>query len=147
MRMLLSRQGVPYAHQLHYMQMVTEKLARSYLADPRTQPQKTHVGFVRLLQQAKRGRESREIRRRLGYGDDRVFAKFIDSLLPLARQVEELAPVLAGMARPNPEYPWKDLASGEIVVPVDFAFPQFSPKLPQMLKLTSLVENLLAIAE
>jgi hypothetical protein len=83
-RKLLNREGVEYAHQLHYIQMTTEKLARGYLADPRNPPDRTHVGFVRYLKVLK-GRP--EICRKLGFKDPRAFTSYVNSLLPLAWDV------------------------------------------------------------
>jgi hypothetical protein len=41
-------------------------------------------------------------------------------LLPLAHEIELLAPALA-QSGPNPEYPWKD-ASGNVLAPIDYPF-------------------------
>jgi hypothetical protein len=142
-RKLLNKEGVEYAHQLHYVQMTTEKLARGFLANPQNQPGNTHVGFVRYLQVLK-GRP--EIRRQLGYKDSAVFTSYVNSLLPLARDVERLAPALAGRTSPNPEYPWQDSHSGDVLVPATFHFPMFSQRDMQMTKLMKLLDSLLEIA-
>lgn len=142
-RKLLNRQAVEYDHQLHYIQMASEKLARGYLADPRNPPTRTHIGFVRYLRVLKR---RPEIRRQLGYKDARVFRSHVDSLLPLAQDVENLAPALAGATGPNPEYPWQDTHTGDVLVPAAFDFPVFSRKGTQMARLVKLLDSLLQIA-
>ena len=44
----------PICHQLHYLQMATEKLAKSFFCDQTLEPpRKTHYGFVRLLRMLK----------------------------------------------------------------------------------------------
>ena len=65
--------------------------------------------------------------------------------MPLAWQVERLAPALA-TAEPNPEYPWQDSVSGDVIVPAAFDFDAFSPNRPRMAKLIELLDSLLAIA-
>lgn len=69
----------------------------------------------------------------------------IDSLLPLARQIEQLAPSEAGNYQANPEYPWQALADQEVYVPAEYAFSEFDPKSTQMVKLIRLLENLMKL--
>lgn len=142
-RDLLNRKRCEYSHQLHYLQMVTEKLAKGLMATPNNAPPaKTHAAFVRYLQHLK-GRP--ELRRQLGYQDRLVFRSFIDSLLPLAREIERLAPKFTGTTQPNPEYPWQPTPEHEVEVPADFSFPAFDSRSPQMMKLVLLIKNLLRI--
>ena len=143
-RRLLNRERTEYAHQLHYLQMVTEKLAKAMMmrdtdAGP---PARTHADFVSCLRAIK-GRP--EIRRQLGYEHADVFRSFVDSLLPLAERIERLAPNLAGMTQPNPEYPWQPPGQAEVFAPAQYNFPQFTPLQPQMARLVALVENLLRV--
>ena len=144
-RRRLNDPAVEYCHRLHYLQMVSEKLAKGFLtregaAEP---PAPTHLAFVRLLQVLK---SRRDIRERLGY-DAHTFKVYIDSLLQLANRVEQLAPSAAGFTQPNPEYPWRDVATGQVLAPVDFAFPLFDPRDPKMIKLEKLIEWLVEVAE
>jgi hypothetical protein len=143
-RRLLNRNRTEYAHQLHYLQMATEKLAKAIMmrdADA-APPAQTHVAFVSCLWVIK-GRP--ELRRQLGYEHAEEFRSFIDSLLPLAERIERLAPNLAGMTQPNPEYPWRPAGQAEVFAPSQYDFPQFTPLKPQMAKLVALVENLLRV--
>lgn len=143
-RRLLNRNRAADAHQLHYLQMTAEKLSKGYLSDPTSldPPKMTHKAFVKCLRVIK-GRP--EIRRQLGYRKKEVFWSYIDSLLPLADQVEKLAPAIAGFTEPNPEYPWKGINANEVTVPAKFTFPQFNPKDVKLIKLLNLIDSLLSI--
>ena|SRR6266508_1422040 len=141
LRRQLNNAQVEYSHQLHYLQMVCEKLAKAYAAHPSSHepPTTSHLAFVRLLQSLK---SRPDARRQLGYEDSTVFRRFIDSLLPLAEKIERLAPNLAGLTSPNPEYPWRE-PTGDVRAPVDYAFPEFDAKSAQMIKLERLIEALI----
>jgi len=141
-RKLLNENQAPYAHQLHYLQMAWEKLAKGVLTleDAVDPPEFSHRALVRCLQHLK---TDRHLRRLLRYEDSSSFTRFINSLLPLADQIERLAPALAGARQPNPEYPWQPLVRGPVEVPVRFGFPQFNPRSQQMDKLDALLDKLL----
>lgn len=144
-RRRLNDASVEYSHRLHYLQMVTEKLAKGLQSKPDDPdaPETTHSGFVRLLQTLK-GR--RTIRRQLGFSDAAIFRRFIDSLLDLAERVERLAPAAAGLAAPNPEYPWRDPKTGLVHAPADYSFGLFDPRAPKMIKLERLLDELVRTA-
>ena len=144
-RRLLNAGGTtPYCHQLHYLQMSTEKLAKAYGTPPNGEPPPpVHEGLVNLLRLVRR---SPDLRRRLGFGRDTAsFDRFIVSLLPLARAIERLAPSFAGTTQPNPEYPWLDVATGRVVAPEAFAFPTFGATAQRMVRLQGLVDKLLVL--
>jgi hypothetical protein len=61
----------------------------------------------------------------------------VNSLLPLARRIEELAPA-GDQDAPNPEYPWE--VNGEVKVPVQESFPEIDFTSPQMLKLLRFIQ-------
>lgn len=145
-RRRLNHPDVEYSHRLQYLQMTTEKLAKGFASTSTAEqpPPPSHKAFVRLLQTLK---VRPEIRRRLGYADAARFRAFIDSLLPLAEQIEDLAPSSAGQSRPNPEYPWADPVTGIIHVPAEFRFAMFDPRNTRMIKLEQLVESLIRMAE
>ena len=109
-------------HQLHFLQMATEKLAKAFLCAPsNTPPAKTHYAIVQVLN-ASKGRP--EFRKALGYeGNYHAYCAYIDSLLEIAEGVEKLAPVGAN-TKVNPEYPWKD-DDGEVQCPARYAFSEF----------------------
>jgi hypothetical protein len=134
-----------YSHRLHYLQMVTEKLAKAFQVGPRDSdpPSVTHRAFVRFLQTLK---SNRDIQRQLGYDDGRVFRRFVDSLLELADRIQGLAPAMAHLTQPNTEYPWRDAAANEVLAPADYDFPQFAAGNTAMIKLEKLVRDILRIA-
>jgi hypothetical protein len=143
-RLKLGEAKVEYAHRLHYLQMVCEKLAKAYQirADEKEPPEFSHKVFVRFLQTLI-GRK--DMRTRLGYESVVQFRAYIKSLLDVALEVEGLAPSAAGLSRPNPEYPWRDLGSGNVLAPVDFNFPLFDPHNARIVKLEGLIAKLLQI--
>lgn len=141
---LLNQHRAAYSHQLHYLQMVTEKLAKGLLSPLGTGPAPTpsHSAFVRCLQVIK-GRP--ELQEALGYNDSSIFRKFIDSILPLAADVERLAPAMAGTTQPNPEYPWQSSPHNPVVAPCEYDFSLFNPRKQQMIKLQRLIDGLLRV--
>jgi hypothetical protein len=141
-RQILNQAKVAYSHQLHYLQMVTEKLAKALMCKQNAPPKASHSAFVNGLRNLK-GRP--DIRRKLGYDNKESFYAFINSLLPLADKLERLAPTFAGFTQPNPEYPWQSTGSGAVIAPVDFEFEEFDPRLPQMVKMDNLIRQLLDV--
>jgi hypothetical protein len=144
-RKLLNRYQVPYSHQLHYLQMVAEKLSKSLMIPPgaTTSPRFSHAAFVSCLR-ALKGRP--EVRRKLGYSHVSIFSAFVDSVLPFAEQVEKLAPTFAGETKPNPEYPWQPPNTHEVIVPADFDFPELGPANLKIILLIDLINKLLDVA-
>lgn len=130
----------PLCHQLHYLQMASEKLAKAFLCDRgNRRPPQVHNVLVTFLRVAKlRG----EFRRACKMSKPQ-FRSFIDGLLPLADAVEKLAPA-AGPDNPNPEYPWE--AAGSVVSPLDYAYPSLNLKTPKMQKFRNFIWTCLNIA-
>jgi hypothetical protein len=124
--------------------MVTEKLAKGFMTSPSATapPAFSHAALVSFLRAIK---NSREIRKQLGYSSARVFSAFIDSLLPFADEVERLAPTFAGETKPNPEYPWRPGPTEEVIVPAKFDFAEFKPNAAKVIQLVDLVNKLLNI--
>jgi hypothetical protein len=143
-RRRLDDPAVEPSHRLHYLQMVTEKLAKGLLATDADSgpPTPVHRAFVRLLQTLK---DRSDIRRRLGFSDRVSFRRFIVSLLSTAEQIENLAPSAPGFTRPNPEYPWLDPATGQVQAPCDYLFPLLNPRNRKMIQLESLIGSLVAL--
>jgi hypothetical protein len=120
---LLRRQNVQPCHQLHYLQMVTEKLGKAYFWRTGQPPRKSHASFVRFLQ-ALDSRPKRDVGRVaefLGFARAQDFENWIPTITPLAYELERLAPSLAGDNRPNPEYPWPRQAPQH--APESYEFP------------------------
>lgn len=105
--LLLRRNAGSPCHQLHYLQMVTEKLGKAYFWRTGRPPRKSHVSFVRFLQALddRPRRELTQIAQLFGFRRHTDFEKWIPTITPLAYDLERLAPDLAGDG-PNPEYPW-----------------------------------------
>lgn len=121
---LKDSENTPDCHWIHYLQMATEKLARGYLAPVGGgKPKETHTGFVRFIQKA----ASRDRRLcsclKLQKQD---FPPYLRGLVPLADDVQNMAPALARDA-PNPEYPWPDPKKG-VQVPCEYTFSLSSPR-------------------
>jgi hypothetical protein len=114
--LLLRRHGVAPCQQLHYLQMVTEKLGKAYFWRSGTPPKKSHASFVKFLQ-ALDDRPNPDLTRianLLGFGRADDFENWIPTVTPLAYGLERLAPALAGDNGPNPEYPWPRLLPAHI---------------------------------
>jgi hypothetical protein len=140
----LATARVATCHRLHYLQMVTEKLSKAVLtsAGSATPARTTHAAFVRMLQVIK-GR--REIREQLGFTDAAIFRNYVDSLLDLAGKIQQLSPDQAGLAQPNPEYPWEDPTTHQVQALVEHDFPEFDPSDLRMLKIDRLISDLLRL--
>ncbi|MFQ5630662.1 MAG: hypothetical protein ACE5I1_17970 [bacterium] len=107
-------------HRLYYLQMTTEKLGKALLIAGHAKLEmitQSHTAFVKFMRIVSNNRKLQEV---LGMKKSQLRARF-KRLLPLAYEIEILAPALA-QSGPNPEYPWKD-TSGRILAPVDYSFP------------------------
>jgi len=105
---LLRRYGFEPCHQLHYLQMVTEKLGKAYFWRTGHAPRKSHASFVRFLQALDDRQASDRLRvaNLFGFGRAQDFENWIPTITPLAYDLERLAPALAGDNGADPEYPW-----------------------------------------
>jgi hypothetical protein len=120
--LLLRRISAAPCHQLHYLQMVTEKLGKAYFWRTGRPPRKSHVSFVRFLQ-ALDNRPDPDLTRiavLLGFGRAQDFENWIPTITSLAWELERLAPALAGDNGPNPEYPWPRLSPSSAPVTHEF---------------------------
>lgn len=119
---LLRGQGIAQCHTLHYLQMVAEKLAKAYLWRSGTPPPQSHAGFVHFLRFL--GHIRQEDRDRVAnlFSFNRFtdFQNWIRTVLPIAYELERLAPNLAHDG-PNPEYPWPHAEPRR--APVEYDFP------------------------
>lgn len=104
---LLRQEGVEPCHLLHYLQMVTEKLAKAYSWRTGIPSRLSHASFAAFLKMliVRSSTDRERIATRLGFSGADSFKAFIRSAAPLAYEIERLAPSLAGDG-PNPEYPW-----------------------------------------
>ncbi len=98
---ILQQQPVEECHSLHYLQMVTEKLGKAFLIAGGNAPAKvytSHKAFVRFLQVVA---YNSDLQKQLRMTRPQLRAH-IRSLLPIADEIEKLAPALA-RGRPNTE--------------------------------------------
>jgi len=106
-----------HCHALHYLQMATELLGKASSAkNADVKPShKALVSFLRSLS------TNPAAQKQLGYsGQNESWKHTIRKSIPLANELQMLAPALAGDG-PNPEYPWP-LVSPK-VAPCEFDFP------------------------
>lgn len=126
----------PPCHRLLFLQMATEKLSKALLIAGHSKLEtmvQSHAAFVNFMRVVG---DNRKLQEALGMKKAQLRARF-KQLLPLAYEIELLAPALA-RGGPNPEYPWKD-ASDSVFAPIDYAFPlikqlQKTPQGTQLLK-------------
>ena len=104
--------------------MASEKLAKACLCRPGGgHPGTTHHVQEKMLRVLK-GRP--DVRRELGFGDDyHACCAYIDSLINVARVIENLAPAGGDCGAANPEYPWTD-ANGQVLCPAEYGFPEIA---------------------
>lgn len=117
---LLRAEQLPACHQLHYLQMACEKLAKAHLIAGGTDPadlQSSHAYVAKRLPIIARQLLAREARRHPR--DTWILA----AIRKLARQIELLAPAVDddGRSPANCEYPWP-LPDGNIIAPAHHAF-------------------------
>jgi len=143
-RQLLSM-PVPPCHQLHYLQMATEKLAKAFLsanARGRRQPNK-HESLVHFLNSVD---AHDAVRRAFGYESKSQQMAFLRSIMPIARAIEAVYP--KALDAPNLEYPWE--SSGRVLCPRDYDFTDLHltgrESIP-VLRFTRFIEQCLKTAE
>jgi hypothetical protein len=121
---LLRLHGVHPCHQLHYLQMMSEKLAKAYLwrngRAPAVRSHAAFVGFLKSLGSQKKSQRT-AIAGSLGFSRLPSLDAWLHAALPLAHAVQNLAPSLAGDNGPNPEYPWP--FERPYAAPVRYRFP------------------------
>ena len=105
--LLIRRSGIAQCHSLHYLQMVTEKIAKAYFWRSGSPPPKNHAGFVQYLRFLGQTRptDRERIANLFTFTRFADFQSWIRAVLPIAYELEQLAPTLANDG-PNPEYPW-----------------------------------------
>ena len=145
--MLENAEDVPLCHRLHYLQMMTEKMAKGFKTEEGGgEYAHTHVTFVPFLKIAK---SRPEIMQACGIRTKEQFHAYLNGLYDLAAAVQDLAPAQANRADigVNPEYPWETPKG--IVAPVDFDFPgiDLNAKNAKLNKLMTFIKHCFEIAE
>jgi hypothetical protein len=108
--LLVRGHGLAPCHALHYLQMVTEKIAKAYFWRAGHPPSRSHAGivqFLRFLGQV-RQHDRQRIANLFGYKRFADFQHWLREALPIAYDLQRMAPALAGNGE-NPEYPWPHL--------------------------------------
>jgi hypothetical protein len=134
---ILQRQPVKECHSLHYLQMATEKLGKAFLIAGGNAPASvytSHKAFVRFLQVVA---YNSDLQKQLRMTRQQLRA-YIRTLLPIADEIERLAPALAH-GGPNAEYPW-EAPAGTIQTPATYQFTLSSQlRTPKGIKLLTLI--------
>jgi len=117
--------GIAQCHSLHYLQMVTEKLAKAYFWRSGTPPPRSHAGFVQFLRFLGhiRQKDRDRVANLFSFNRFTDFQNWIRTVQPIAYDLERLAPDVANDG-PNPEYPWPHAAPQQ--TPVEFNFPAWT---------------------
>lgn len=120
-RLLSQRAEVARCHQLHYLQMACEKVAKAYrLRDTNSAVDELvskHSGFSKFVSPFFTAVLKSEYT-----GKDEQLAVLIKQARACAREIEKLAPAIDRSAAPeNAEYPWE--RDGSVTAPCHFAFP------------------------
>lgn len=126
-RLLAATPGIAACHQLHYLQMACEKLAKAYrLRDEGVDVDETvskHTGFEKFIAAfllcPTMNAEYR--------GKDAQRKELLKSARSFARAIERLAPAIDRTATPeNAEYPWEWEAGKSVVAPCEYEYPTLS---------------------
>ena len=106
----------PVCHELHYLQMCTEKLAKAYF---QTTPSRDgHAAFRRFLTELL---ANSNMLTPLGFATTAELTRWQGSVTSIVGAIEDLAPSIADRKNlPNPEYPWP--RDAPTVAPVDHPF-------------------------
>ncbi len=115
-RLLAAQEDLVVCHELHYLQMVCEKLAKAYrLLDTKAAVDELvskHTGFATFVGAFFLG----------ALKDEYLERTRSSRASSLAREIEKLAPAIDRADAPeNAEYPWQ--RDGKIVAPCTYEFP------------------------
>jgi len=119
---LCRSRSLPVCQQLHFLQMACEKLCKAYLCAAGSDPadlQASHAYIAKVLPLIVRQQITRSAQQELGR-----YRWLMDSVKPLAREIELLAPSVTagGKRRANCEYPWEE-TNGTVRAPAEHRFP------------------------
>lgn len=134
----LNKSRYPLCHRLHYLQMATEKLAKAYQCDKNnSHPPKTHLALLKMLRTIK---GNPNIRRLFGFENQKMaYIAYINKLMPIANQIESLAPIGGDFDKLNPEYPWKN-PIGRVNCPAEYKYSEIKPT--DLIKIQGLIRTL-----
>lgn len=105
----------PVCHELHYLQMCTEKLSKAYYP---VDLYAGHKAFRRLLTDLPQNQKALAP---LGFKMLGDLTRWAGSVKPIVDAIEDLAPAIAdAKGLPNPEYPWPK--ANPAIAPADHSF-------------------------
>ena len=111
----VGRFSFPVCHELHYLQMCTEKLAKAYY---QTDLRNGHAAFRPFLRDLP-GNAAAVVP--LGFANLAGLTRWEGSVRSIVGAIEDLAPAIADRkALPNPEYPWP--RNAPVNAPADYGF-------------------------
>lgn len=117
--------SVPFCHQLHYLQMACEKIAKAYrFRDTATREDKltsSHVALTSFIESLL----SSTLVKKDYKGRDAQLTQVRKDIRNIAREIEKLAPAVDKEQSPsNAEYPWE--SGKHIVIPCQYSYPNLS---------------------
>lgn len=105
----------PVCHELHYLQVCTEKLLKAYY---KTDLRTGHAAFRRFLTDLPANSKALNP---LGFASTADLTRWQGSVKPIVDAIEDLAPSIAdNKGLPNPEYPWPK--ANPTMAPADHPF-------------------------
>jgi hypothetical protein len=122
---LAADQQIPACHELHYLQMACEKIAKAYrcrdTAANLEDLLKRHVGFAKFMGSFLASPSIKEAYR----GRDAQLRQVSRLARTLAREIEKLAPAVDRAGSPeNAEYPWE--TGDDVISPCEYSYPRLS---------------------
>lgn len=122
---LAAEPRIPTCHELHYLQMACEKIAKAYrcrdTAANLEELLKRHVGFAKFIGSFLASPSIKEAYS----GRDAQLRQIARIARVLAREIEKLAPAVDRAGSPeNAEYPWE--SGDDVVVPCRYGYPRLS---------------------
>jgi hypothetical protein len=76
--------------------------------------------------------------RACGHTHKDAYQAYIESLMPLAKTIESLAPA-GNLDQPNPEYPWEQ--SGQVIAPCEFVYNDLDFNSIKMIRMIRFIES------
>lgn len=98
---------------------------------------KSHIAFSLFLRLS---RSKGSFQQLLGYErNSSRYRDYVDSILPIAKKIEHLAPVGGNLNKMNPEYPWIH-DDGSVKYPAEYDFADFNKK--DMVRIRRFIKDL-----
>jgi len=116
----LNSSGVSYCHILRYMQMCTEKLAKSFISAQSNKERQPNSHKV-LVQFIRATHNYEQLYLSMNFTKRNAYSNYLNKvILPVAKALEDYYPS-GEYDKPNTEYPWE--INNNIALPNDYYFP------------------------